>query len=74
MRDTYVALDRCAYCGRPGTVTWDADLVTCRHETCEALAYAELRRRANRGKGGACPSSGRPGRPMSLRARTRRAR
>jgi hypothetical protein len=29
--------------------TWDVDLLTCRSEVCESLAYAEIRRRHQNG-------------------------
>ncbi len=44
-RDVFTTLHRCRYCDRPGSVVWDSDVVTCGHEICEALAYAEVRRR-----------------------------
>lgn len=48
-RDILTRLNRCYYCGRPGVTTWDADLLTCRSDVCEALAYAEIRRRHRNG-------------------------
>jgi len=50
-RDIFVTLDRCTYCGRPGCIAWDTDLVSCSEEVCQALADAELRRRALRHPG-----------------------
>jgi hypothetical protein len=46
-----VVTDACWYCGRPAFVYWDVDLVTCSHEQCETLAFAEMARRARRGNG-----------------------
>jgi hypothetical protein len=48
-RDVYIRLDRCQYCGQPGFVVWDDDLFTCGREVCEALAFAEVRRRHHEG-------------------------
>lgn len=48
-RDILTRLNRCYYCGRPGVTTWDTDLLTCRSDVCESLAYAEVRRRHRNG-------------------------
>jgi hypothetical protein len=48
-RDIFSELGLCHYCNRPGVARWDVDLASCSHEVCEALAFAELKRRsANR--------------------------
>ena len=44
-RDIFSKLNRCHYCDRPGFVVWDVDLSTCGREVCEALAFAEVRKR-----------------------------
>jgi hypothetical protein len=43
--DIFSDLGLCRYCSRPGITRWDADLISCSSEVCEALAFAELRRR-----------------------------
>jgi hypothetical protein len=43
--DLYSRLGRCTYCGHPGVRLWDTDLLSCRNETCQSLAFAEARRR-----------------------------
>ncbi len=48
-RDSFIRLDRCRYCGRPGFIVWDSDLFTCGREVCESLAFAEIRRRHHEG-------------------------
>jgi hypothetical protein len=48
VRDIYIQLNRCLYCGRPGFMAWDADLRSCSREVCKGLAFAEVRRRARR--------------------------
>jgi hypothetical protein len=49
-RDSFIRLDRCQYCGRPGFIVWDDDLFTCGREVCESLAFAEVRRRHHDGR------------------------
>jgi hypothetical protein len=44
-KDIFIALDRCSYCGRPGSIVWDDGVMSCSHEVCEGLAYREVRRR-----------------------------
>jgi hypothetical protein len=46
VRDSFVEAHRCHYCGRAAVTVWDVDLLTCRSEVCEALAFAEMRRRS----------------------------
>jgi hypothetical protein len=48
-RDVFIRLNRCAYCGRPGVVYWDEDLLSCEEELCKSLAYAAMRRRNRNG-------------------------
>jgi hypothetical protein len=44
-RDIHTLQQRCHYCDRPGVIQWDADLLSCRHEVCASLAFAERRHR-----------------------------
>ena len=44
-RDLFIKLNQCRYCDRTGVVVWDVDLITCEHEVCKELAFAEVRRR-----------------------------
>ena len=49
-RDRFIKLNRCYFCGQPGFVVWDVDLFSCGRETCESLAFAEVRRRNRNGR------------------------
>jgi len=49
-RDTFIKLNRCHFCDRPGSVVWDVDLFSCGREVCESLAFAEVRRRNRNGR------------------------
>jgi hypothetical protein len=40
-----IDLKRCHSCDQSGFVAWDVDLFSCGREVCEALAFAEMRRR-----------------------------
>jgi len=48
-RDSFIRLNSCQYCDRPGFVVWDTDLFTCGREVCKSLAFAEVRRRHRNG-------------------------
>jgi len=50
-RDIFIKLNRCHYCGQPGFTVWDVDLFSCGREVCEALAFAEVKRRHKNGGG-----------------------
>jgi hypothetical protein len=43
--DVFAQQGRCRYCDRPAALRWGTDVLSCRHETCESLAFAEARRR-----------------------------
>jgi hypothetical protein len=64
-KDIFIDLDRCTYCGRPGSNPRGVDLFTCGRELCECLAYAELKRRAARGCGDLVTVAGTGGRRYS---------
>ncbi len=49
-RDIFIKLNRCHYCGRPASTVWDVDLFSCGREGCEALAFAEAKRRQRSGR------------------------
>lgn len=70
-RDLFAAHNRCQYCGQPGSVVWDADLVSCGHELCKTLAFAELKRR-RRNVAGPAPGKGFAVRPRAGRVPTGR--
>jgi hypothetical protein len=48
-RDSFIRLNSCQYCDRPGFVVWDTDLFTCGREVCKSLAFADVRRRHRNG-------------------------